>query len=159
MYSAELLFVGTLILYLYSLLHLSSQGILYQEYSEARKSWETERDRLLHDNRQLASYREQDQVQVQQLKVHLTLTMPIHCALTLVDPHRAYTLYTHPICHLCFCSVVVITCASHAQGPRFDPEQKQFLFFFLSCLTNGFCLGPNVTLCVHPTCSWADMSL
>ena len=24
----------------------------------------------------------------------------------------------------CFCSVVVITCASHAQGPQFDPGQK-----------------------------------
>ena len=24
----------------------------------------------------------------------------------------------------CFCSVVVITCASHAQGRRFDPGQK-----------------------------------
>ena len=27
-----------------------------------------------------------------------------------------------------FCSVVVITCASHAQGPQFNPEQKQIYF-------------------------------
>ena len=33
-----------------------------------------------------------------------------------------------------FCSVVVITCASHAQGPRFEPEQKQFLFLNPSTL-------------------------
>lgn len=25
----------------------------------------------------------------------------------------------------CSCGVVVITCASHAQGPRFDPGQEQ----------------------------------
>ena len=27
-----------------------------------------------------------------------------------------------------FRSVVVITCASHAQGPRFDPGRKQLIF-------------------------------
>ena len=31
----------------------------------------------------------------------------------------------------CFRSVVVITCASHAQGPRFDPGRKQGLPFLL----------------------------
>ena len=28
-----------------------------------------------------------------------------------------------------FCGVVVSTCASHAQGPRFNPGQKLFLYF------------------------------
>lgn len=32
----------------------------------------------------------------------------------------------------CFRSVVVITCASHAQGPRFDPGRKQVFFSFFS---------------------------
>ena len=41
------------------------------------------------------------------------------------------TSYFSPISQGCFRSVVVITCASHAQGPRFDPGRKQvFLFFF-----------------------------
>ena len=30
----------------------------------------------------------------------------------------------------CFRSVAVITCASHAQGPRFDPGRKQNLFLY-----------------------------
>ena len=30
-----------------------------------------------------------------------------------------------------FCGVAVITCASHAQGPRFDPGQKHFFKIFL----------------------------
>ena len=29
-----------------------------------------------------------------------------------------------------FRSVAVITCASHAQGPRFDPGRKHFLIFY-----------------------------
>ena len=29
----------------------------------------------------------------------------------------------------CLCSVVVITCASHAQGPRFDPGQRHAFYF------------------------------
>ena len=35
----------------------------------------------------------------------------------------------------CFCSVVVITCASHAQGPQFDPGQKhsKLINFRLYC--------------------------
>ena len=35
----------------------------------------------------------------------------------------------------CFCSVVVLTCASHAQGPQFDPEQKhsKLINFRLYC--------------------------
>ena len=37
---------------------------------------------------------------------------------------------------ICFRSVAVITCASHAQGPRFDPGRKQIgvSFFNFSCL-------------------------
>ena len=31
--------------------------------------------------------------------------------------------------YLSFRSVVVITCASHAQGPRFDPARKQNMYF------------------------------
>ena len=31
----------------------------------------------------------------------------------------------------CFVSVVVITCASHAQGRRFEPGRKQSLCFYL----------------------------
>ena len=31
----------------------------------------------------------------------------------------------------CFLSVVVITCASHAQGRRFEPGRKQSLCFTL----------------------------
>ena len=30
----------------------------------------------------------------------------------------------------CLCSVVVITCASHAQGPQFDPGQRHTPFLF-----------------------------
>ena len=30
--------------------------------------------------------------------------------------------------YMCSCSVVVITCALHAQGPQFDPGQEQVLF-------------------------------
>ena len=35
----------------------------------------------------------------------------------------------------CFCSVVVITCASHAQGPQFDPGEKhsKLINFRLYC--------------------------
>ena len=35
----------------------------------------------------------------------------------------------------CFCSVVVITCASHAQGPQFGPGQKhsKLINFRLYC--------------------------
>ena len=29
------------------------------------------------------------------------------------------------------CSVVVITCASHAQGPQFDPGGRQMFLFFI----------------------------
>ena len=29
---------------------------------------------------------------------------------------------------MCSCSVVVITCALHAQGPQFDPGQEQAVF-------------------------------
>jgi uncharacterized membrane protein YcaP (DUF421 family) len=40
----------------------------------------------------------------------------------------------HKHCYLkqssSFRSVVVITCASHAQGPRFDPGRKQLYIFF-----------------------------
>ena len=32
--------------------------------------------------------------------------------------------------HGCFRGVAVITCASHAQGPRFDPGRKHHFFFF-----------------------------
>ena len=32
-------------------------------------------------------------------------------------------------CYRGFCSVVVITFASHAKGPRFETGQKQFGFF------------------------------
>ena len=39
----------------------------------------------------------------------------------------------------CFRSVVVITCASHAQGRRFEPGRKQLLFF----VTTLLCLGPE----------------
>lgn len=45
-------------------------------------------------------------------------------------------------CQGCFRSVVVITCASHAQGPQFDPGQRQVLFIYLflsSCSLHLFC--------------------
>ena len=35
---------------------------------------------------------------------------------------------------MCSCSVVVITCALHAQGPQFDPGQEQALFVSYSIL-------------------------
>jgi hypothetical protein len=36
-----------------------------------------------------------------------------------------------PTCR--FCGVAVITFASHAKGPRFDPGQKHFFKTFYSC--------------------------
>ena len=44
------------------------------------------------------------------------------CALKFCDLTTALGLFTNGSC-----GVVVITCASHAQGPRFDPGQEQFL--------------------------------
>ena len=35
---------------------------------------------------------------------------------------------------MCSCSVVVITCALHAQGPQFDPGPEQALFVSYSIL-------------------------
>ena len=40
------------------------QGILYQEYSDARKNWEEEREKLTSSKDQLTAAREQDQVHV-----------------------------------------------------------------------------------------------
>ena len=37
-------------------------------------------------------------------------------------------------CHRCFVSVVVITCASHAQGRRFEPGTKQYFYVFIAGL-------------------------
>ena len=36
--------------------------------------------------------------------------------------------------HGCFVSVVVITCASHAQGRRFEPGTKQYFYVFTTQL-------------------------
>lgn len=43
------------------------QGILYQEYSVARRDWEGERDKLIASKNQLTTAREQDQVRVREL--------------------------------------------------------------------------------------------
>ena len=54
---------------------LSSQGILYQEYGDARKLWEEEREKLVASKDQLAALREQDQVRVEELaKLHESLS-------------------------------------------------------------------------------------
>ena len=37
----------------------------------------------------------------------------------------------------CFLSVVVITCASHAQGRRFEPGRKQINYFSLIYFLKG----------------------
>ena len=44
--------------------------------------------------------------------------------------YKNKTRYFRAFFQGCFRSVVVITCASHAQGPRFDPGRKQVFFFF-----------------------------
>ena len=38
-------------------------------------------------------------------------------------------LFVTQLFQIRFRSVVVITCASHAQGPRFDPGRKHFFFY------------------------------
>ena len=40
--------------------------------------------------------------------------------------------YSHSLAWAGFRSVVVITCASHAQGPRFEPGRKQVLFLIFN---------------------------
>ena len=60
---------------------------------------------------------------------------------------------------LSFCGVAVITCASHAQGPRFDPGQKHifplpcpFFIFFLSHFLPApkACVPSSSSLCSDP---------
>ena len=46
------------------------------------------------------------------------------CSLEFCDLTTALGIFTSGSC-----GVVVITCASHAQGPRFDPGRKQIFFF------------------------------
>ncbi len=60
------------------------QEALYEEYSDARRDWETERERLRRDNEKLASCRDQVQVYQQQLEVS-----PLH------HMQRRYVHTTH----------------------------------------------------------------
>lgn len=55
-------------------MYFFSQGILYQEYSDARKQWEAEKEKLVSSKNQLAALREQDQVRLEELaKLHESL--------------------------------------------------------------------------------------
>ena len=50
----------------------------------------------------------------------------------------------------CLCSVVVIMCASHAQGPRFDPGQRHAFYFPFLLLHS--CVLLLFHLCIHLFC-------
>lgn len=44
--------------------------MLYKEYHDAKKQWETEKARMVEEKNQLNALREEDQIRVQQLKVN-----------------------------------------------------------------------------------------
>ena len=51
------------------------------------------------------------------------------CHFFSVMKHSKYFITVNTTLKFRFCSVVVITCASHAQGPRFEPEQNHVVRF------------------------------
>ena len=55
----------------------------------------------------------------------------------------------HPTHSRGFRSVVVITCASHAQGPRFDPGRKHVVFFSCHVLYGAVKGATDATRCVQ----------
>ena len=60
--------------YSYYCVHFS-QGILYQEYSDSRKQWEEEREKLVSSKSELAALREGDRIRLEELaKLHESLS-------------------------------------------------------------------------------------
>ena len=55
---------------------------------------------------------------------------------------------SHLVLHLSFRSVVVITCASHAQGPRFEPGRKQDYFFNVFILRDKSIILIGTLICI-----------
>ncbi len=55
--------------------------MLYKEYHDARKTWETERAQRVEEKTQLVTLREQDQIRVQELKVVLMYVINAHVRL------------------------------------------------------------------------------
>ena len=74
-------------------------------------------------------------------KVFVSLLCQLHG-----EKYKSHTMRRHS--QRCFRGVAVITCASHAQGPRFDPGRKHLLFFLFLLLVLCVCK----TSFFHPSC-------
>ena len=59
------------------------------------------------------------------------LTKSLSSTSCLLSKGKIYMALIGGFCRRCLCGVVVITSALHAEGPRFEPEQRHFFSFFV----------------------------
>ncbi len=70
---------------------------------------------------------------------HLQYTILWHCRWLWLDIILSHSIFKYGIYISRFRSVEVITLASHARGPGFDPQRNHILFVFILMYCTGKC--------------------